>query len=129
MSKSVQILLSKQLTVNLGRDEHGEAKTVVLNAGLQEVEQEIAEHWFVKAHSQEITSSDTHSHGLQVALDAANTELTALKEQSAAADEKIAEMTKQAAADAKTIENLKTQLAKAQQAPAADEKPVDPKAK
>ena len=129
MSKSVQILLSKQLTVNLGRDEHGEAKTVVLEAGLQEVEQEIAEHWFVQAHAQEITSSDTHSHQLQTALDAANTELAALKEQSAAADEKIAEMTKRAAADAKAIENLKTQLAKAQQAPAADEKPADQKVK
>lgn len=122
MSKMVQILLSKQLTVNLGRDEHGEAKTVVLEAGLQEVEQEIAEHWFVKAHSQEITSSDTHSHELQAALDAANAELVSLKEQCTAADEKIAEMTKKSAADAKTIENLKTQLAKAQQAPAADEK-------
>lgn len=129
MSKLVQILLTKQLTVNLGRDDQGEAKTIVLQAGLQEVEQEIAEHWFVKAHSQEITAADSNSHELQTALDAANTELVALKEQSAAADEKIAEMTKQAAADAKTIENLKTQLAKAQQAPAADEKPVDPKAK
>ena len=48
MPKLVQILLSKQLTVNLGRDEQGQAKTVVLQAGLQEVEQEVAEHWFVK---------------------------------------------------------------------------------
>ena len=129
MSKLVQILLSKQLTVNLGRDDQGEAKTVVLESGLQEVEQEIAEHWFVKAHSQEITSSDTHSHELQAALDAANTELAALKEQSTAADAKIEEMTKQAVADAKEIGNLKTQLAKAQQAPAVDAKSVDPKAK
>lgn len=117
MSKLVQILLSKQLTVNLGRDEQGEAKTVVLEAGFQEVEQEIAEHWFVKAHSQEITSSDTASHELQVALDAANLELKALKVQSTAADTKIAELTAQAKVDAKELEALKVQLAKAQQAP------------
>jgi hypothetical protein len=32
MPKLIQILLSKQLTVNLGRDEQGQAKTVVLQA-------------------------------------------------------------------------------------------------
>ena len=121
MSKMVQILLTKALTVNLGRDDQGEAKTVQLYAGLQEVEQSIAEHWFVKAHAQEITSSDTASHELQAALDAANVELTALKVQSAAAEVKIAELTAQAALDTKEIADLKVQLAKAQQesAPAA----------
>ena len=118
MSKMVQILLTKALTVNLGRDEHGEAKTVQLHAGLQEVEQEIAEHWFVKAHAQEITSSDTASHELQANLSAANIELAALKEQSTAADAKIAELTAQAALDAKEIADLKVQLTKALQEPA-----------
>lgn len=78
MSKLVQILLTKQLTVNLGRDDQGEVKTVVLEAGIQEVEQEIAEHWFVKAHSQEITTSDASSHALQVELDTANAAIKSL---------------------------------------------------
>lgn len=122
MSTMVQILLSKQLTVNLGRDAHGEAKTVVLQPGLQEVEQEIAEHWFVVAHSQQITAADSGSHELQAALDAANTELEALKTQSTAADAEIAKLTAQAKVDAKTIADLKVQLAKAQQTPATDSK-------
>ena len=117
MSKMVQILLTKALTVNLGRDEHGEAKTVQLHAGLQEVEQEIAEHWFVKAHAQEITLSDTASHELQAALNAANIELAASKEQTTAAEVKIAELTAQAALDTKEIADLKVQLTKAQQEP------------
>ena len=122
MSKLVQILLSKQLTVNLGRDDQGEAKTVVLEAGLQEVEQKIAEHWFVKAHAQEITSNDAHSHELQTALDAANAAIESLKIQTTAADAEIEKLTAQAKADVKTIESLKTQLAKAQQTTAADTK-------
>ena len=115
--------------MNLGRDVHGEAKTVVLQPGLQEVEQEIAEHWFVAAHSQQITAAANGSHELQIALDAANTELEALKTQSAAAGVEIAKLTAQAKVDAKTIADLKVQLAKAQQTPAADDKPADPKAK
>lgn len=129
MPKLVQILLTKPLVVNLGRDDQGEAKTIVLQAGLQEVEQEIAEHWFVQAHAQEITSNDTQSQELQLALDAANAAVESLTAQTTAADTKIAELTAQATADAKTIADLKTQLAKAQQAPAANAKPVDPKAK
>lgn len=119
MSKLVQILLTKSLVVNLGRDELGEAKTVNLKAGLQQVEQEVAEHWFVKAHAQEITTSDTQTHDLQEQLKAINAELESLKIQSEAADVKIAAMTQKAAVDSKEIEALKTQLAKAQQAPAA----------
>lgn len=116
MSKLVQILLSKQLTVNLGRDEHGEVKTVVLEAGLQEVEQEIAEHWFVQAHAQEITSGDTRSHELQAALDAANAAVESLTAQTTAADAKIAELEKSNDAKEKEIKSLKVQLTKAQQA-------------
>lgn len=122
MSKLVQILLSKQLTVNLGRDDQGEAKTIVLQAGLQEVEQEVAEHWFVKAHAQEITSNDAHSHGLQAALDAANAAVESLTAQTTAADAEIAKLVAQGKTDAKTIADLKTQLAKAQQTTAADAK-------
>lgn len=129
MSKMVQILLSKQLTVNLGKDEHGEAKAVVLQSGLQEVEQAIAEHWFVKAHAQEITAGDSHSHELQVALDAAHAAIGSLTAQSTAADAEIAKLTAQGKVDAKTIADLKVQLAKAEQAPAADAEAEKPKGK
>ncbi|WOE32171.1 MULTISPECIES: STY1053 family phage-associated protein [unclassified Acinetobacter] len=126
MSKLVQILLSKQLTVNLGRDDQGEAKTVVLEAGLQEVEQAIAEHWFVKAHSQEIAPNDAHSHELQVALDAANAVIESLKVQSEAADKKIAELEKSSDAKDKEIESLKIQLAKSQQSQTTATKTKEP---
>jgi hypothetical protein len=126
MSKLVQILLSKQLTVNLGRDDQGEAKTVVLEAGLQEVEQAIAEHWFVKAHSQEITSNDAHSHELQVALDAANVVIESLKVQSQAADKKIAELEKSSDEKDKEIESLKVQFAKSQQSQTTVTKTKEP---
>lgn len=122
MSKMVQILLSKQLTVNLGRDDQGEAKTVVLQEGLQEVEQAIAEHWFVKAHSQEITTSDASSHALQIELDAANAAIESLTAQTTAADTKIAELEKTTKAKDKEIADLKVQLTKAQQTTAADTK-------
>lgn len=122
MSKMVQILLTKQLTVNLGRDDQGEAKTVVLQAGLQEVEQYIAEHWFVKAHAQEVSAGDAHSHDLQVALDAANAAIESLSAQTAAADEKIAKLEKSEKIKDKEIADLKVQLTKAQQTAAADGK-------
>lgn len=57
MTKLVQILLTKELVVNLGKDGNGQQNTVTLPAGVQEVAAEIAEHWFVKAHSQEITQT------------------------------------------------------------------------
>jgi chromosome segregation ATPase len=115
MSKLVQILLSKQLTVNLGRDDQGEAKTIVLQPGLQEVEQDIAEHWFVKAHSQAITSSDALSGELQVALDAANAAIESLTNQSEAATDQINQLTDDLKNRDKEVADLKIQLAKAQQ--------------
>lgn len=128
MPKLVQILLSKQLTVNLGRDEQGQAKTVVLQAGLQEVEQEVAEHWFVKAHAQEVTSSDTQSHELQQALDKANEDLKVLQAQADAATTKISDLTTNVKDRDEEIKNLKIQLAKAQQTQADASKPSDPPA-
>ena len=119
MPKLIQILLSKQLTVNLGRDEQGQAKTVVLQAGLQEVEQEVAEHWFVKANAQEVTSSDTQSHELQQALDKANEDLKVLQAQADAATTKISDLTTDVKDRDEEIKNLKIQLAKAQQADAS----------
>ncbi|MBJ8426039.1 STY1053 family phage-associated protein [Acinetobacter bereziniae] len=115
MPKLVQILLSKQLTVNLGRDNQGEAKTIVLQPGLQEVEQDIAEHWFVKAHAQAITSSDALSGELQVALDAANAAIESLTTQSEAATAQINQLTDDLKNRDKEIGDLKIQLAKAQQ--------------
>ena len=38
MTKLVQILLTKELVVNLGKDEHGQQNTVTLPAGVQEVD-------------------------------------------------------------------------------------------
>lgn len=128
MPKLVQILLSKQLTVNLGRDEQGQAKTVVLQAGLQEVEQKVAEHWFVKAHAQEVTSSDTQTHELQQALDKANADLKTLQAQADAATTKISGLTTDVKDRDEEIKNLKIQLAKAQQAQADASKPSDPPA-
>lgn len=126
MTKLIQILLTKELVVNLGKDKHGQQKTVTLPAGVQEVEAEIAEHWFVKAHSQEITASAAANKELQDAHDALVAEHEALKVQSAAADKKIAELEKSGQAKDKEIEALKVQLAKAQ---TPSETKPDPKAK
>lgn len=111
MTKLIQILLTKELVVNLGKDKHGQQKTVTLPAGVQEVEAEIAEHWFVKAHSQEITASAAANKELQDAHDALVAEHEALKVQSAAADKKIADLEKQTKADAQAIADLKKQIA------------------
>ena len=105
-----QILLSKELTVNLGKDEHGQQKTVKLPAGLQEVDTAIAEHWFVKAHSQEITASVTANKELQDAYDALKAEHEALVAQSNEATKKIAELEKQL--KAKTTKAAEPQEAK-----------------
>lgn len=128
MTKLIQILLTKELVVNLGKDKHGQQKTVTLPAGVQEVEAEIAEHWFVKAHSQEITASAAANKELQDAHDALVAEHEALKVQSAAADKKIADLEKQTKADAQAIADLKKQIADV--AAAAKPEPVaNPKAK
>jgi hypothetical protein len=101
-----QILLSKELTVNLGKDEHGQQKTVKLPAGLQEVDAEIAEHWFVQAHAQEITASATVNKELQDAYDALKADYDALVAQSDEATKKITALEKQAKADAAKIAEL-----------------------
>ncbi|WP_147392473.1 STY1053 family phage-associated protein [Acinetobacter radioresistens] len=97
MTKLVQILLSKELVVNMGKDEHGQQKTVTLPAGVQEVKAEIAEHWFVKAHSQEITASDTANKELQDAYEKLKADHESLQNQSDAATSKIAELQKKIA--------------------------------
>lgn len=128
MTKLVQILLTKELVVNLGKDEHGQQNTVTLPAGVQEVEAEIAEHWFVKAHSQEITTSAAANKELQDAHDVLVVEHEALKVQSAAADVKIADLEKRTKVDAKTIADLKKQIADVTAA-AKPELAANPKAK
>ena len=105
-----QILLSKELTVNLGKDEHGQQKTVKLPAGLQEVDAEIAEHWFVQAHAQEIAASVTANKELQDAYDALKADYDALVTQSNEATKKIAELEKQL--KAKTTKAAEPQEAK-----------------
>lgn len=106
MTKLVQILLTKELVVNLGKDENGQQKTVTLPAGVQEVEAEIADHWFVKAHSQEITASDAANKELQDAYDALKAEHEALIAQSDEATKKITALEKQVKADAVKIAEL-----------------------
>ena len=127
MTKLVQILLTKELVVNLGKDEHGQQKTVTLPAGVQEVEAEIAEHWFVKAHSQEITASAAANKELQDNFDQLKADHEALQTQSNEATKKITELEKQAKADAKTIADLQKQIAESTKVD-AEVKP-DPKAK
>jgi peptidoglycan hydrolase CwlO-like protein len=112
MSK-VQIYLSKALKVNLGQDENGQQINVDLPFGLQEVDAEVAEHWFVKAHSQEIPQSAVANQALQAEFEQLQADHAALQAQSDAATKKIAELEKQAKADVKTIAELNKQIADA----------------
>ncbi|QBK69583.1 STY1053 family phage-associated protein [Acinetobacter johnsonii] len=125
MSK-VQILLSKPLVVNMGKDKDGQQINLNLPQGLQEVDQGVAEHWFVKHHSQEITQDVVVNHELQEAYDKLKEEFDALQTQSDAATKKIADLEKQAKADAKEIAELKQKIADASSAD--NSKDADPKA-
>ncbi|HGH3561172.1 TPA: hypothetical protein ACJK7B_002411 [Acinetobacter baumannii] len=120
MSKQVQILLSRPLTVNLGTDEHRQPISVKLSPGLQHVEPEIADNWFVKAHCQEISSNDIQTGELQKQLDEANEALKALQTQSDEATKKIGQLEGDLKERDKEIANLKIQLDKAHQTPAPD---------
>ena len=113
--KMVQILLSKPLTVNLGVGESGELETVQLQAGLQEVEERVANHWFVEAHSQEIPQNAVQNQELVNQLELANQELDVLKTQSQAADKKINELSAQLTAKDKELSDCKLLIKKAQQ--------------
>jgi len=126
MSKQVQILLSRPLTVNLGTDEHGQPKSVKLPAGLQQVESEIAENWFVKAHCQEISSNDLQTSELQKQLDDANEALQALQTQSDEATKKIGQLEGDLKERDTEIANLKIQLDKALQTQSPDMKMKEP---
>ncbi|MFV0410950.1 MAG: hypothetical protein ACK5LJ_15005 [Paracoccus sp. (in: a-proteobacteria)] len=85
----VKILLEKPLTVQIDKEQ-----SVSLEAGLQEVDKAVAEHWYVKAHSQPITDSDLKADQAKATLKAAQTELKAVKEQLTSAEAKIAEQEK-----------------------------------
>jgi uncharacterized coiled-coil DUF342 family protein len=125
MSK-VKIFLSKPLVVNMGKDQDGQQINLNLPQGLQEVDQEVAEHWFVKHHSQEITQDVVVNHELQEAYNKLKEEFDALQTQSDAATKKIADLEKQAKADAKEIAELKQKIADASSAD--NSKDADPKA-
>ena len=125
MSK-VKIFLSKPLVVNMGKDKDGQQVNLNLPQGLQEVDQGVAEHWFVKHHSQEITQDVVVNHELQEAYDKLKEEFDALQTQSDAATKKIADLEKQAKADAKEIAELKQKIADASSAD--NSKDADPKA-
>ncbi|ENW20962.1 STY1053 family phage-associated protein [Acinetobacter haemolyticus] len=120
MTKQVQILLSRPLTVNLGTDEHGRAITEKLNPGLQHVDQKVADNWFVKAHCQELTQEDVHAGELQMQVEQLQVELQVLQEQSDKATETIEKLNAEAKVKDKEISDLKILLAKAEQAPATE---------
>lgn len=112
MSKLVKILLGKQLTVNLGRDEQGEAKTVVLQEGLQEVEEDIAKHWFVAAHAQEIPESSAYSSELEKVIEQKDQEIAAMQIQIDEAGKQILKHDEEMKAKDKEISDLKIQSTK-----------------
>ncbi|MGM1003047.1 hypothetical protein GPS59_12775 [Acinetobacter haemolyticus] len=120
MTKQVQILLSRPLTVNLGTDDHGRAITVKLQAGLQSVEQNVADNWFVKAHCQELTKQDVQTSELQKQVEQLQGDLKVLQEQSDKATETIEKLNAEAKVKDKEISDLKILLAKAEQAPATE---------
>ncbi|AUM27144.1 STY1053 family phage-associated protein [Acinetobacter pittii] len=122
MSELVQILLSKQLTVNLGRDDQGEAKTVVLQAGLQQVEKEIAEHWFVAAHSQEIPAHSAYTNELEELLEQKYQEIAAMQIQIDEAEKQHLKHGEDIKAKDKEISDLKIQSAKDLQTQASESK-------
>ncbi|MFX5295240.1 hypothetical protein ABTD24_00830 [Acinetobacter baumannii] len=126
MSKQVQILLSRPLSVNLGTDEHGLPRSHKLNAGLQTVDEEIAENWFVKAHCQEISSNDIQTGELQKQLEKANEDLSILQAQSDEATKKIEQLKGIVKERDTEIANLKIQLDKALQAQASEVKTKEP---
>ncbi|MDC5350422.1 hypothetical protein NRA49_06670 [Acinetobacter baumannii] len=126
MSKKVQILLSRPLSVNLGTDEHGLPRSHKLNAGLQTVNEEIADNWFVKAHCQEISSNDIQTGELQKQLEKANEDLSILQAQSDEATKKIEQLEGIVKERDTEIANLKIQLDKALQAQASEVKTKEP---
>ena len=127
MTKQVQILLTRPLTVNLGTDEHGRAITEKLNPGLQLVDQEVADNWFVKAHCQELTQEDVQTGELQKQVEQLQGDLKALQEQSDEATKTIEKLQGDVQEKDNEISDLKILLAKAQ---APESKPKEaPKAK
>ncbi len=122
MSKLVQILLSKPLTVNLGRDEQGEAKTIVLQAGIQEVEEDVANHWFVKAHSQEIPAHSAYTNELEQVLEQKDQEIAAMQIQIDEAAKQILKHDEEMKAKDKELSDLKIQSAKDLQTQAGEAK-------
>lgn len=126
MSKQVQILLSRPLSVNLGTDEHGLPRSHKLNAGLQTVDEEIADNWFVKAHCQEISSNDIQTGELQKQLEKANEDLSILQAQSDEATKKIEQLEGIVKERDTEIANLKIQLDKALQAQVSELKTKEP---
>lgn len=67
----VQILLPKPILVHLSKDDK-----VELNAGIQEIDEELANHWYVAAHSQPITSQDLAIDSVQKELEAATASIS-----------------------------------------------------
>lgn len=82
----VKILLEKPLTVYLDKD-----TSVSLDAGLQEVDKVVAEHWYVKAHSQPISDEALEVDEAKKALKKLQIELKNSKDQLVEAGEKLAE--------------------------------------
>ncbi|WP_269914804.1 STY1053 family phage-associated protein [Acinetobacter sp. HY1485] len=104
MSK-VQILLSKDLVIHLSKDEK-----VELKAGINEVDSELAEHWYVAAHSQPITSSDLETDGLKKQLEDVQAELATATTQLDEANKTITTLQADAKKKDTELAGLKKQL-------------------
>ena len=104
MSK-VQILLAKDLVIHLSKDEK-----VELKAGINEIDSELAEHWYVAAHSQPITASDLESDGLKKQLEEIQAELATATTQLDEANKTIATLQADAKKKDTELAGLKKQL-------------------
>lgn len=109
-----KVFINKPISVNLTADS---ADTVHLQPGLQDVSQELADHWFVKAHCQDLSelTDDTAANAIVAQLEAqvASTQ-SELEKQTAAlaeSDSKLKEALADAKAKDKRIAELEKQVA------------------
>lgn len=98
-----KVFINKPISVNLTTDS---ADTVHLKPGLQDVSQELADHWFVKAHCQDLSelTDDT----------AANAALAQLEAQLASTQSELETANKFGADNAALVETAQGYLAKSQ---------------
>lgn len=119
-----KVFINKPISVNLTADS---ADTVHLKPGLQDVSQELADHWFVKAHCQDLSelTDDTAANEviaqLETQLASAQTELETAKlsageheQKSAEANTKVTKLEADLASKTKLASDAATSLKKAE---------------